>query len=487
MFSEYASRFLAQSQSRVGFSQQQEAPSHNPLRRNRGQDQASSRLQSTRSYLQRPTPGNPYRGGASLSQFPFASRAAAPNAPLFYSAHDQFREEDDEEEHEREVADFYALQRSRRQFGGSRLEESSEVDDDASRESGLEESGDGRDTDERGFGRGGIKSSWRGDKPIKREKTGLPKETKDDDTTKLKRIDSETSSNSRGKMEDVGLESVAQSSTGDMSRDDPPDDLAVEISPDEDPPSIQHFRKSPKMKIAEPSHFLPQDTAAEDIYQRPHPPDSDASSTPPTVSYPIETPPRHDAFWGTLYLISLAALFASCFLVFLHTSAPSLKHPLGDTVYTTMHASYHLLAVDTLVAVIVSFLWLALLRSYVRPLVYAILVAVPVILFSFFLYPLISSYRGTHSDSIQDKAMRWFSFIPGILAVVWAFAVYKGRHSFGKAISILEFSCRILAANPGLLIVGFATLTGVIIWTWIWMAMFTRVFLGGHLSAAPGG
>ena len=468
----------------MGFGQQEEPAPRNPLYRTRRRDQGSSRFQSTSSYVQRPSLGNPYQGGGSFSQFPFASRAPAPSAPLFYSAQDQFREEDDEEEHEREVADFYALQRSRRQFGGSRLEESSEAEDDASRGSGLEESGNGRDGDERGLGRGGIRSSWRGEKPTRKKKNTPAHETKDDRTTGLKRNDSEASSNGRGKMEDVGLESMVRSSTDGLDRDEPPDDLAVEISPDDDPPSIQQFRKPPKMKFVEPAPFLPQETAPENAYCEPNPPESDSSSPPPTVSYHTDIPPRHDVFWGTLYLISLAALFASFFLVFLHTSAPSLKRPLGDTVYTTLHASYYLLAVDTLVAVIVSLLWLALLRSYVRSLVYTILVAVPIILFSFFLYPLISSYRGTyHGNSIQDKAMRWFSFIPGILAVVWAFAVYKGRRSFGKAISILEFSCRILAANPGLLIVGFATLASVIVWTWVWMTMFTRVFLGGHLSA----
>ncbi|KAL9103664.1 MAG: hypothetical protein Q9163_001323 [Psora crenata] len=477
-----ASRFLAQSQSRVGFGPQEESPRRNPLQRARRQDEASSRLHSTRSYAQRPTLGNPYQAGSSFSQFPFAPRAA-PYAPLFYSAHDRFREDDEEEEHEREVADFYALQRSRRQFGGSRLEESSEAEDDGSRGSGLEGSADGRDTDERGFSRGGgIKSSWRGEKPIKKGKGTPTGETNGDNATRLKRLDGEASSNNGGNMEDVGLESVARSSTDGMDRDGPPDDLAVEISPDDDPPSAQHFRTSPKMKFAERSVFFPHDTAPDDAYRSPYPPGSDASSAPPTVSYPSEIPPRHDAFWGTLYLISLAALFASFFLIYLHTSAPSL--PLGDTIYTTLHGSYYLLAVDTLVAVIVSILWLAVLRSYLRPLMYTILVAVPIILFAFFLYPLIWSYRGTyHGDSIQDKAMRWFSFVPGILALVWAVALYKGRHSLGKAISILEFSCRILAANPGLLVVGFATLAGVIIWTWLWMAMFTRVFLGGHLSA----
>lgn len=486
MFSEYASRFLAQSQSRVGLGPPEE-PARNPLQRQRRPEQTSSRFPSSRSYLQRQTLGNPYQASASqISQFPFASRAAAPNAPLFYSATDQFREEDDEEEHEREVADFYALQKSRRQFGGSRLEESSEAEDEGSRGSGLEESGDGRATDDRGYGRGGgIRSSWMGDKARGRGRGVGTAKIDQDDGVRLARVESEESSNGKSRMVDVGLESTTRSITDGLDRDDPPGDLAIEIPPDDDPPSVQQFRKAPTTPFNPITPLLPQETSPNDIHSRPRPPESDSSSTPPTVSYPVEEPPRHDAFWSSLYLISLAALFASFLLVYLHTAAPSLKHPLGDTVYTTLHASYHLLAIDTLVAVIVSLLWLAVLRSYVRPLVYMILVAVPVILFSFFLYPLIASYRGQyHGASIQDKAMRWFAFIPGVLALVWAVSVYKGRHSMGKAISILEFCCRILAANPGLLVVGFATLIGVIVWSWVWMAMFTRVFLGGHLSTA---
>lgn len=477
-----ASRFLAQSQSRVGFNEPEE-PRRNPLQRQRRQDQTTSRHQSTRSYLQRPgLGGNPYKSGGSIAQFPFASRTAAPNAPLFYSATaEQFAEDDDEEEHEREVADFYALQRSRRQFGGSRLEESSEADDDGSRGSGLNEDADGRDQDERGRVRGGgIKSSWLGDKIKARgRRERLPRT--DDGRSPYARAESEGSSKSKGKMVDVGLESAAQST---MDGDEPPDDLAIEIPPDDDPPSIQQFRNPPTGKLNIISPFLPQQTSPEDVDSGPQTRSSDDSDTPPTIAEPAIDPPRHDAFWGTFYLISLAALFASFLLVYLHTAMPKLKHPLGDTVYTSLLGSYHLLAVDTVVAVIVSLLWLAVLRSYVRPLVYAILIAVPIILFSFFLYPLVASFQGKYKGaSIQDQAMRWFSFIPAILAVTWAFGVYKGRHSFAKAISILEFSCRILAANTGLLLVGFATLAAVITWTWMWTAMFTRVFLGGHLTS----
>ncbi|KZF20610.1 hypothetical protein L228DRAFT_249377 [Xylona heveae TC161] len=486
MFSEYASRFLAQSQSRISFLQpdaNNDTSSRNPSDRQRRLNPGPSRFPSSRSILQRPAMGSPYQPSASqVSQFPFASRAGNP-APLFYSATDEFREEDDEEEHEREVADFYALQRSRRQFGGSRLVDSSEVDDDddASRGSGLgqSENSEGRASHDRLFGKGaGIRSSWKGTRSTRAKKPDSFGE-REKENEENGEWDGSDKSRSKGKMVDIGLESSIGDSVEPLDHSNP-GDLAIEMPPDDHPPAFQQFRRPPDAKTS----FLPRETDKETAFAHPRPPSSDASSVPPTISYPPVEPPRHDPFWASLFLICLASLFATFFLVFLHTSAPDRKHPLGDTIYTTLHSSFHLLATDTLVAVIVSLLWLAILRSFVRPLVYLILIAVPIILFSFSLYPLISSYKGQwHGKSVQDRAMRWLSFIPGVIAALWTYTVYRGRHSFGRAIGILEFACRILTANPALLIVGFATLAGVVAWTWVWMGMFTRVFLGGHLSA----
>ena len=77
---------------------------------------------------------NPYQSqngaGSQFSRFPFArGNAASQQAPLFHRAMDEFREEDDFEEREREVADHYALQRSRRHFD-ARKSESEDEDGD---------------------------------------------------------------------------------------------------------------------------------------------------------------------------------------------------------------------------------------------------------------------------------------------------------------------------------------------------------------------
>jgi hypothetical protein len=421
--------------------------------------------------------GDPYRPGASqISNFPFASRASAQPAPLFYSATDEFREEDDETEREREIADFYALQRSRRQFGDSNLKDSSELEDSSEHSISLHEERLPYD-DRPGNGKG-IKSSWRGEK-------GVPAPHHYRNETAAEVMQHEPGSfmghginRTHSNLVDIGL--------ADSLRDIPEyEDHSPSENVGDDPP-IQRFRERPSTQedlFKFNSFGSPADQTKPLTSDMVRPPSS-AGSFPASISPLASETSVHDVFWGQLFLISLAGLFATSFLVWLHTSSPSGdKAKWGDTIYLTVHGSFFLLGIYTLVSVLVSLLWLALLRSYVRHLVYVIIVAVPTILFSFSVYPFVSSFKGAwHGGSIQDKAMRWGSFIPLLMAGLWTYNVIRGRRSIGKAIGILEFACRILAANPELLALGLGILACVVSWTWIWMLMFTRVFLGGHLA-----
>ncbi|KAL9616429.1 MAG: hypothetical protein Q9160_008705 [Pyrenula sp. 1 TL-2023] len=413
--------------------------------------------------------GNPYLGSESqASHFPFASRFRnqPQQAPLFYSATDDFREENDEEEHERQMGDMYALTRSRRQIGG--LEESSELEDEASK------SLEAAENSQRPFSRG-IRSSWKGECGPARSGRQAPNNLARQKKYSRDESGSDDSGNGKGKMVDVRLEDTLRSDLDDF--DSPPDDLL------EDPPSIQQLRKPPLQPDSSELSILPEETDEAALLQHPRPPSSTATSVPVLLDPPSE-PPRHDAFWGHLFLLSIAGQVATWFLLFLHTTPPRNK-PIGDTVYATLHGSFSLLGTYTLIAIFVSLFWLAALRAYVRPLVYSIVVAVPILLYSFALYPFITSFKGSwHGQSTQDKVMRWGSFLPAMISTCWIVAVIKGRHSLNKAVSILEFAIRILAANAGLVAIGFVHLGIFVFWTWLWLAMFTRIFLGGHRSAS---
>ncbi|KAK3293386.1 uncharacterized protein B0H64DRAFT_211661 [Chaetomium fimeti] len=458
MFSEYASKFLAQSQSRLS----NFAGTENGDRTSRPTDWQSrgSRL-GGRAFLGRGG-GNPYQpSGSRFSNLAtFGSRYATNDAPLFQAT---LEHDDDDEE---EAADLFALQRSRRVFAASRLEESVETDNDESRGS-LERSHDG-ERSALGERLLGIKSSWNGAKGHSRQ---APGQGIGQDNKRGHRRTSGESDEDRG-MEDVALQSTIAGS-------EPPEDLLVETVGDNDPPAFQKFQST-----TTPARLPRRDSAADSELGLARPPSSLDTNLNGSPASPIMEGEifKHDAFFAWLYLIAQASLFSTFVLVVLHTDRGD--GPLGDTIYTTLRASFHLLAVDTLVSIIVSFVWLAALRSFVKPLVALVMIAVPVILISFSLYPFISSYQSTDgSTRLQDTVMRWAASVPAISAVVWIYLVYKGRHAIQSAVGILEFSSRILAANSALVLVGMACLAVVVVWTWVWLFMFTRVFLGGSFSS----
>jgi hypothetical protein len=376
-----------------------------------------------------------------------------PQAPLFYSAADDFQDENESDEHEREVADFYALQRSRQHFGRSNLTESSEIEDTATAKADSQHLTEGQQHDRQ----------WEGSRLGGKQNSSSPK--------------SNASSTGQG-MVDVNLHSVV----GD---DEPPASLAnlsPSIDPDEAPAPFQTFRTS---KTPRSSHFLPMETDEDTQMAHPRPPSPDRESAPATVILPSIEQPLHDGFWGNVFLISEAAMFAAFVLIWFHTSTPKSSSPIGDTVYSALRGSMSMLLWDTLIAIVVALLWLSLLRNYVRVLVFGILVAVPVILGAFSLYPFISSFQGAYNgDSYQDRAMRWFSFVPALMAAFWTWSVIQNRHNLNRSINILEFSTKILAASPYLVVLGFATLGVVVVFSWIWLLMFERIFLSGHLTTS---
>jgi hypothetical protein len=424
---------------------------------------------------------NPYNSQA-MSRFAFASRTSNAPAPLFYSATDDFREEDDHVEHDREMADHYALQRSRRQFGASNLSASSEADDDL--ELKPDNTADGGSIEgDAGYGLGrGIKSSWRGDKPADRGRPTTVTDPEYHDRAESVPLSesSAPSSKGKGKLFDVELASTDRDSLEEVDREDAYRD-------DKDPPpSYQQLRNKPRPKRGRsPLRTqlpIPQETD-EDTFLQHRPVSPDRESVPEIVGDEAIEPPRHNFFWAELFIITQCAVIGVFFIYFLQESAPDKKHPLGDTIYTVLHSSFRLIGVYSLVSVLVGLLWLSLLRSFAGPLINLMLVAVPIISFSFFLYPFVSSFKGSwNGDSIQDKFMRWMSVGPLAFTVFWIYTVWKGRHSLRKATGMLEFSSEILRAQSPLLLVGIATLACVVLWSWVWMYMFTRLFLGGHFT-----
>jgi hypothetical protein len=298
---------------------------------------------------------------------------------------------------------------------------------------------------------------------------------RDESRTRTSSESSRPSSKGKGRLVDINLNSTID--------EEPPESLAnlsPELDADDPPVPFQPFRSA--SKSYRHSAFLPMET--DEATQMLHPrPSSMAESVPPTVILPTEEPPKHDAFWASLFIISHAAMIAAFVLVWFQTSTP--RTPIGDTVYSAIRASTGMLLWDTLFAIVIALVLFALLRNYVRQLIFAMLVIVPVLLATFSLYPFISSFQGaSNGTALQDKVMRWFSLLPANLAVFWTYSIIRNRRSLDQAIQILEFSVKILTATPFLIVLGFTTLAAVVLTSWTWLLMFERVFLSGHLSSS---
>lgn len=417
--------------------------------------------------------------------------SAAQDAPLFHPHHHDFpgadddddeAADDDDDERAREAADLLALQRSRRVAAASKLADSTESADDEIRLGKLG----------RGSRRWGPQSAEDSHPSGTAHPHRLSKEP-------------ELTAEGWGNMSDVGLSSHL------LGPDDAPDPLlhprqqepgaAPATTDPRPPPPFQHFPLGQKRSEARAPLMLeprPTSDASDEMEE------TDSSIRAGLLQQPGLSPGdtavesgmdqlqpdshlvegelfRHDPFFAWIFLIALAGMLSTFFLVWLHTGPR--RSPVGDTVYAVLQKSFDMLAVDTLVSVIVSLVWLAALRSFARPLVSLMLVALPLLMITFSLYSFASSFGGrTRGSSLQDVVLRWASLVPAAGALLWLWLMVRSRRAIGQSVQMLQFSSSILAQNPGLLLVGFGCLGLVVVWTWAWLAMFTRVFMGGYFS-----
>lgn len=408
-------------------------------------------------------------------------------APLFFSVADNLP---DDHDHDQEVQDLYALQSSRRHFGAYA---SSTVDEDEEGEE-LGESSDSIPDPRRDRGRksplgAGVKSSWRRGsvRPSSRMSSSTVTRSQQQDKGKDKLEDIRLDDSVRLDMEperidhsDMMSPDIPRGVAG-PSQPQPPDDITIEVHASDYTQDSEYYdRPSSPMKSSK-ANFMPTQIPPNEMYQ------SLSRSVPAPVAHPTPDPPIHDRHWRSLYLLSMTGMFATGFLSWLQTDESRLSR-LVDTVHTAIHSHIHLLAVDSLVAVGVSLVWMYMLRRFVKLLMYSLLVSVPIILFAMSLWPMIQSYKGKWGGhSSQDKAMRWASIIPMFMSVMWVWVAYRGWNAMGRAMGIIQLACKILGENPSLIVLSFGTLVGTIVFTWVWVGMFQTVFLYGKIGTVLGG
>jgi hypothetical protein len=81
--------------------------------------------------------------------------------------------------------------------------------------------------------------------------------------------------------------------------------------------------------------------------------------------------------------------------------------------------------------------------------------------------------------------LTWLSILPLILNLVYIKVVYNNRHRINKTVTVIELACETIRSNPVIFIVPVLLLVTFIIFTIIWIILFNRLWLIGHLSDSP--
>lgn len=268
------------------------------------------------------------------------------------------------------------------------------------------------------------------------------------------------------KMHSVDLESDTE----------PPPDIAIERDPDSTPRPNVHSVSPVPVALKNPGGPGGGPVGHGDHVDVSH--EMTSSYIPPEL--PIASPdsPVFDRLWGGLYLAAVSGVLSTSVLLWLGTDGSPIG---GDSIYTTIKGCASTLVLSAVVATLLSVAWVFVMRKYAVSLIYASIVSVPVVLVSLWIYPLVMSYRTGDGFSPQDRAMRWTSLIPLVLAAAWVAIVYKGRHSLARALGIVQLACTILSDHKPLIGLGMATVVVFLFITWVWTNMFAAVFqFHGH-------
>ncbi|KAK6534247.1 hypothetical protein TWF281_005577 [Arthrobotrys megalospora] len=405
------------------------------------------------------------RDGGRQSLYP------ASNAPLFFSAADY---PTDDREHDQEVSAIYALQKSRRNLYYSTDQDEEE-----------------RNDSDAGSVNDGIRSSWN---PGHSAHSSSSDATETGGGNNLVDV-----SLGEAELRREGHEGTLLNSAG---RVDSYSEASREV---EDPihPPIQKFRPQsvkqtgPFFDSTGRPYADQNDEEAQHTSQRPPNPanpfgdrenqdDTPSDVIPQPVDQNPLAPPLHDRIWAKFYGMSMACMFATAFVVWLHNEEPS-GLPIGDSIYTVLKRAMPLLAVDTLVTICVAFVWMLCLKYFIKPLLYLLVISVPAVMIALTIYPLVTSLKGPwKGNSFQDHVMRLTSLLPLCLAIFWVYLLYRGRQALHKATSILQLALTIFVENPALLLCGLFVLITTIAFSWIWLFLVIRVFLNGKSTMIGG-
>ncbi|KAF9164447.1 hypothetical protein DFQ26_001421 [Actinomortierella ambigua] len=194
-----------------------------------------------------------------------------------------------------------------------------------------------------------------------------------------------------------------------------------------------------------------------------------------------------DPVFAILYILAMVAYFILGIVLLFTTSSASIGDHIS-TVYKVIKSSAGFLTLVILVSAALGALWLLMLRTFARPVVWVTVLSVPLIAISLFIWSIASALNGPKGEGgkrdPQDTGLAVLSMIPLLLGGLFLTVIYFKREHIARATDVIELACDILKDNPDMVVVSFGLMAIQVVFTAIWLVFFSRVFLVGHVDTS---
>ncbi|RIA82536.1 plasma-membrane choline transporter-domain-containing protein [Glomus cerebriforme] len=193
-----------------------------------------------------------------------------------------------------------------------------------------------------------------------------------------------------------------------------------------------------------------------------------------------------DPAFAVLFGIGIIIMTIIGILLLFTTNSYKLRGSSHESVFIVIRDSIGPLLFAIIFSLSMGAIWILLLRSFVKVIIWGTLTAVPFICIAIFIWIRVEAFSGALRDSgkpdPQDDALAVLSFIPLIISIVYSIILYTHRKKFERTISLIQLACDIFKDNPQLLWVSLKILTVYVLFTIIWLHLFSRIFLVGYMQ-----
>ncbi|KAI9249441.1 plasma-membrane choline transporter-domain-containing protein [Phascolomyces articulosus] len=186
-----------------------------------------------------------------------------------------------------------------------------------------------------------------------------------------------------------------------------------------------------------------------------------------------------DPFFAALYCLCLLIFIVSGIIIVISTNSHAIEKYARGTTFKTISDSAGIMTIMVISALVCGTIWIYILRTFTKPIVWGTVVIVPLSLLGMFIWTIVESRQQPNVDG----GLTALSFLPLISGLIFIKMIHGSKRQINKTIAVLELACDVLHYNPGIFVISIFLLIVFIVFTVIWMVLFNRLWLIGYLDS----